>query len=102
MIDGTFKSCPRVYYQIVNIAGYYEENNSIIPIFMIHITGKSFYLYDSILKDVKKIMNDKQLDINALPNGVLIDFEKGLQKAVKLNFPKMIFDSCYFHYVKLL
>lgn len=98
LIDGTFKSCPSGFYQIVNIAGYYEEINSIIPIFMIPTTGKSFYLYDSILNDVKKIMKDNQIDSNSLLKRVLIDFEKGLQKAVKLNFPKMVIDGCYFHY----
>lgn len=80
LIDGTFKSCPRGYYQIINIAGYYEEINSIIPIFMIPTTGKSFYLYDSILNDVKKIMKDNQIESNSFPNRVLIDFE------IKINF----------------
>ena len=32
--------------------------NSIIPIFMIPTTGKSFYLYNKIFEDVKKIIND--------------------------------------------
>ena len=40
-VDGTFKSCPRGYYQILNVAAYYEEINGIIPIFMIPISGKS-------------------------------------------------------------
>lgn len=43
-IDGTFKTCPKKFYQIINIAGYYPELNCIIPIFMIPKTGKSYYL----------------------------------------------------------
>ena len=45
MIDGTFKSCPKKFYQIINFAGYLEEINSIVPIFMIPCTGKNeFYM----------------------------------------------------------
>ena len=42
LIDGTFKSCLRGFYQIINIAGYYEDIGTIIPIFMI---PTNIYLY---------------------------------------------------------
>jgi hypothetical protein len=102
LIDGTFKFCPRGYYQIINIAGYYSEIDSIIPIFMIPSTGKSFFLYNSIFGDVKKILFDNEIDIKKIPKRIIIDFEKGLQKAIKQNFPDSTIDGCYFHYVKLL
>ena len=102
LIDGTFKSCPRGYYQIINIAGYYPDIDSIIPIFMIPSTGKTFFLYNAIFEDVKKILNDNEIDIKKIPKRIIIDFEKGLQKAVKKNFPESTIDGCYFHYVKLL
>ena len=54
LIDGTFKSCPRGHYQILNIAGFNPELNTIIPIFMIPTTGKSVYLYNTIFEDKKK------------------------------------------------
>ena len=44
LIDGTFKSCPRGYYQIINIAGYYENINSIVPIFMIPTTNNILFI----------------------------------------------------------
>lgn len=34
-IDGTFKTCPKNFYQIINIGGYYPEIDGIVPIFMI-------------------------------------------------------------------
>ena len=40
-IDGTFKSCPKGFYQILNIAGYYPDINGLVPIFMIPVTNKS-------------------------------------------------------------
>ena len=102
LIDGTFKSCPRGYYQIINIAGFYEDINSIIPIFMIPTTGKSFYLYNKIFEDVKKIINDNGIKLENIPTRIIIDFEKSLQKSIKINFPKAITDGCYFHFVKLI
>ena len=102
LIDGTFKSCPSGFYKVINIAGYYKDINSIIPIFMIPSTGKTFKLYNSILEDVKKILKENQINEANLPNRIIIDFEKGLQKAVRLNFPNSIIDGCYFHFVKLL
>ena len=54
-IDGTFKSCPKSYYQISNIAGFLPSLNSIIPIFMILCTGKSEFIYNEIFDEIKKI-----------------------------------------------
>ena len=44
LIDGTFKSCPKNFYQVINIAGFYPDINSFIPLFLIPITGKSEFL----------------------------------------------------------
>ena len=97
MIDGTFKSCPRGYYQILNIAGFMPELDSIIPIFMIPMTSKSFFMYDTILKDIIKILSDNGISLNTLPKNIIIDLEKSLQKAIKVNLPECKTDGCYFH-----
>ena len=51
-IDGTFKSCPKTFYPIINLAGYYHQIEGIIPIFMIPTTSKSGYIYDKIFKEI--------------------------------------------------
>ena len=102
LIDGTFKSCPRSFYQILNISGYLPEINSIIPIFMIPMTGKSEYLYDIIFKDVKQILSDNNFDIKDFPERIMIDFEIALQNSVKNNFPQSIINGCFFHFSKLM
>ena len=102
LIDGTFKSCPRTFYQILNISGYLPEINSIIPIFMIPMTGKSEYLYDIIFKDIKQILSDNNFDIKDFPKRIMIDFELALQKSVKNNFPQSIINGCFFHFSKLM
>ena len=53
-IDGTFKSCPKGFYQILTIAACYPDINGLVPIFMIPVTNKSQNIYDSIFEDIKK------------------------------------------------
>ena len=55
LVDGTFKCCPKGYYQVINVAGYYPEIDAIVPLFMIPTTGKSYYLYREIFEDIKRI-----------------------------------------------
>ena len=102
LIDGTFKSCPRSYYQILNISGFFPDINGLIPKFIAPLTGKSEFLYNTIFEDIKKILIDINFNIKDLPNRIMIDFEKPLQKAVKKNFPNIIIDGCFFHFSKLL
>ena len=101
-IDGTFKSSPKNFYQIINIAGFLPDINSIVPIFFIPVTAKSEFIYDKIFSDIKSILNDNGFNINDLPNKFMIDFEKALQRSIKKNFNKAVIDGCYFHYVKIL
>ncbi len=68
---------------------------------MITTTGKSVYLYNTIFEDFKKKINNN-INIEDIPNKIIIDFEKSLQKSIKTNFPNLVIDGCYFHYVKLL
>ena len=101
-IDGTFKCCPKEYYQIVNISGFLPDINGLMPIFMIPLTGKSEFLYNEILKEVKNIIENSSVKIENIPNRFMLDFEVALQKSVKKNFQNSIIDGCYFHYTKLL
>ena len=88
LIDNTFKSCPRGYYQIINIERYYLDIDSIIPVFMIPSTGKTFFLYNAILEEFKKILINNEIVIKKIPKRIIIYFEKVLQKAVK-NFKNL-------------
>ena len=76
----------KVFYQVINIAGFYPEINGIIPIFMIPSTGKSEYLYEQIFNQVRKIYLDSGHNINDIPKNIMIDFESSLIKVVKSIF----------------
>ena len=101
-IDGTFKISPVGYYQIINICGFLKEIDGIIPLFMIPVTGKSQYLYENVLKDVLTILNENNIELKDIPKKFMLDFEPGLQNAVKKIFKGVQINGCYFHYVKIL
>jgi len=101
-IDGTFKSAPKKFYQILNFAGYYKDINGIIPIFMILMTGKNEYLYNKVLQDLKSILKDNGIDLKSIPKRFMVDFEQGLINSIKKNFENSTIDGCFFHFVKLL
>ena len=58
-IDGTFKICPKTFYQVINIGAFLPDIDAIMPIFLIPTTGKSEVVYHEIFSDVKKIILHK-------------------------------------------
>ena len=101
-VDGTFRICPRGFYQVLNIGGYYEDINGIVPVFLIPTRGKSEYLYNMIFNDVKKIIIDANINLSDIPKYIMADFEVGLQRALKTSFPNSLIRVCFFHFVKCL
>ena len=79
-----------------------SDINGIIPLFMIITTGKSQYLYESILKDIKTIILGNNIDLNKILKELLLDFEPGLQKSVRNIFNKAQILGFYFYYTKIL
>ena len=101
-IDGTFKICPKTFYQVINIGAFLPDIDGIIPIFLIPTSGKSEAVYQQIFLDVKKILIENNININKITNKFMIDFEIGIQKALKKTFENILINGCFFHFVKLL
>lgn len=104
-IDGTFntfKISQIGYYQVIIIGGFLPEIGGILPIFFIPTTGKSKYLYESIFNNVKKILEDNNINYKNITNQYMIDLEPSLQNSLKKVFDSIKISGCYFHYVKLL
>ena len=101
-VDSTFKSSPKNYYQILNIAGYFKEINSIIPLVFISITNKSEDIYNKIFHNLFEIMENINIKINKICKRIMCDFENSLRKSLKKNFPSSILNGCYFHFLKIL
>ena len=51
-MDGTFKTCPRPFYQFVTIHGLYLERA--IPFVMVLMSGKTEAMYRAVLRHVKR------------------------------------------------
>ena len=69
---------------------------------MIPVTGKSQYLYEKVLNDVLTILNENNIELKNIPKKFMLDFETGLQNAVKKIFEGVQINGCYFHYTKNL
>ena len=98
----TFKISPIGYYQVLIIGGFLPEINEIIRIFFIPTTSKSQYLYKSIFNDIKKILEDNNINYKNLTKQYILDFEPSLQNALRKVFEGIKISGCYFHYMKIL
>ena len=81
--DGTFKISPKFYYQHYLIHGKYK-NCWLLPACFTFLSGKSFYLYNIMLTQLKIQASEHNLVLK--PQTIACDFEKGALKAFKINF----------------
>ena len=51
-MDGTFKTCPRPFYQFVTIHGMYLGR--VVPFVMVLMSGKTEEMYRAVLRHVKR------------------------------------------------
>lgn len=96
------QNMPKNFYQVINICAFLPDADRIIPIFLIPTAGKSEAVYQQIFLDVKKILIENNINITNITNKFMIDFEVGLQKALKNIFENILINGCYFHFLKLL
>lgn len=76
IVDATFKSSPKNYYQMLNILCYDDENKDYLPVVHVFMTNKSYLSYYNIFKFLKNVL--KQYRIPKLQNNLVFmtDFEK--------------------------
>ena len=55
-MDTTFKTCPRPFYQFATIHGLYLDR--VVPLIMILMSGKTEAMYRSVLRHVKRRIED--------------------------------------------
>lgn len=98
-IDGTFKTAPHPYKQLMTIHGLY--NDHVIPLTFCLLTGKSCLHYRTVLSHVKALVLRKTGRILD-PARIVTDFEASLRSAVHSEFPQTILSGCFFHYCSSL
>jgi MULE transposase domain len=88
VIDGTFKSCPQGFYQVVVIHGYIFEKT--FPMIYILLSNKSESSYVRAFSKCRELVT-----LNA--DFVITDFERALINAVRVSFYDAEHFGCLFH-----
>ena len=63
-MDGTFKYCPKNFYQIYNIIGIEKDNGNKIPLMYILMSSKSYQLYLYIFNYIKSLLIVSEINVN--------------------------------------
>ena len=93
-IDGTFKTVPRIFYQVVTLFGKVDLSNGdayYVPLAHMLLTAKTSVLYVKALEKVQELVPDLQ------PVEIMSDFENSLRVALRTVFPGAIVRGCNFH-----
>ena len=98
MFDGTFQTCPRLFYQIFTIHAF--KNGRQFPLVNALLPNKSQATYVRVLELEKQKADSLQVSLE--PQIVLSDFELAIKQAVELSFPTTDFRGCYYHFSQAL
>ena len=93
-MDGTFKSCPSLFYQLFTINIFVEDQQVLVGYML--LPGKSRQIYDRAFLSLKQAM--LEMDIDFEPLEFLVDFEIALHQSIRLHFPGTLIRGCYFHF----
>jgi hypothetical protein len=101
-IDGTFRSAPKSFYQVLNLIGHLNDKNLLLPIVSIIMKNKTELSYIITFENLKLIFFENNIKIDFNKIYFICDFEIALRNAIKYCFPDNIIIGCYFHYVKAI
>ena len=96
-MDGTFATCPRLFYQIFTINIIVETQQ--FPALYALLPTKSRATHNRLFTIVKEELQNRNLEL--LPPRILTDFEVALLQSVELQFAGATISGCYFHYYHL-
>lgn len=98
-MDGTFRTAPRPYMQIVTVHGLYHR--WVIPLAFCLLTGKTVGQYRQFLMALKTaVLRLTRQQLN--PEKVVMDFEHSMMIAVETELPQAQVAGCYFHFTQSL
>jgi len=83
LADGTFRYCPRYFYQLYTIHIY--KNGLYLPLANYFLTGKTTNHYIEIWQSLINLCNSMKLVFD--PKSIRVDFEKTAHLAIQLCFP---------------
>lgn len=93
-LDGTFETCPEIFSQILTIHGKYLDET--LPFVYALLPNKTEATYRRVLDGLIEVCRDYRLR-QPRPRLCVMDFEKGLNNAVRSRFPETELKLCLFH-----
>ncbi len=98
-IDGTFQTCPRLFYQIFSIHAILHGKH--VPLVYCLLPNKRQETYERVFQLLEeKVRDDLQLEL--LPSTVLSDYELAIMNGARAAFPAAVIKGCYFHFCQAL
>ena len=97
-VDGTFETCPRLFYQAFKIHAFKNEKQFMLGYCLLPEKTRATYVRMFKLVKEKAVSLSLSLD----PEIVLGDFEQAIKQAVDLCFLTAEFMGCYFHFSQAL
>ena len=101
-LDGTYKYCPKNFYQLYNIIGKESDSDNKIPLLYVLMSHKSYTIYYHIFKYIVNTLNVLDINVNFDKISFMLDFEKSARNALINIFPKSDIKGCFFHFLKAL
>lgn len=92
-VDGTFKSCPKFFYQMYSVHGL--KNGHFLPLVFALLPGKSENVYKNLWDCILSACSDLQLQLQ--PQVIHIDFEVAMHNVLRTAFPESVIKCCRFH-----
>lgn len=92
-VDGTFKSCPKFFYQLYTIHGLC--NGHYIPLVYALLPGQSEEIYRNMWKCLIDICSARNMQLGA--SVIHADFEFAMLTALRDIFPTAVIKCCRFH-----
>ncbi|CAF4601163.1 unnamed protein product [Rotaria sp. Silwood1] len=96
--DGTFYTCPSIFYQTYSIHAYYDGIST--PCVFALLGGKSEEIYFDLFAVIFKKMMEFKLFIKL--RTITIDFELGVANVFTKHYPIVTVRGCLFHYGQAL
>ena len=96
--DGTFYTCPSIFYQIYSIHAYHDGIST--PCIFALLGGKSEEIYFDLFAVIFRKMMEFQLFIKL--RTITMDFELGVANVFTKHYPTVTVRGCLFHYGQAL
>lgn len=92
--DGTFKSVPRLFYQLYTVHG--KINDLVFPLIYCLCTRKDEATYTLIFEHLKNAAEASNMNFS--PDFVMLDFEMSAINAVRAVLPNSTVSGCLYHF----